>query len=170
MKFKSGDQGNIFYKSSNPFEFYDIFNGKNEKNQEVFGTLVFPETKKDTYPLVICMHGSMGWAMSSHDHSVNFLENGFAIFKVQSFESRNVTSIVEDQVQVTVATAQTDCFEALKILLNHPDIEPNNIFIAGWSFGGSTAIYSAWEPIAEKLAPDGERFKAFLAFYPGAYM
>ena len=43
----------------------------------------------------------MGWAMSSHDHSVNFLENGFAIFKVQSFESRNVTSIVEDQVQVT---------------------------------------------------------------------
>ena len=65
------------------------------------------------------MHGSMGWAMSSHDHSVNFLENGFAIFKVQSFESRNVTSIVEDQVQVTVATAQTDCFEALKILSNH---------------------------------------------------
>ena len=63
MNFKSGDQGNIFYKSSNPFEFYDIFNGKNEKNQEVFGTLVFPETKKDTYPLVICMHGSMGWAM-----------------------------------------------------------------------------------------------------------
>ena len=167
MKFNSGDQGNIFYKSSSPFEFYDIFNGKNEKDQEVFGTLVFPEEKKDTYPLVICMHGSMGWAMSSHDHSVNFLENGFAIFKVQSFES---TSIVEDQVQVTVATAQTDCFEALKILSNHPDIESNNIFIAGWSFGGSTAIYSAWEPIAEKLAPNGERFKAFLAFYPGAYM
>jgi dienelactone hydrolase len=170
MKLKSGDQGNIFYKSSSPFEFYDIFNGDNEKNQEVFGTLVFPETKKDTYPLVICMHGSMGWAMSSHDHSVNFLENGFAIFKVQSFESRSVTSIVEDQVQVTVATAQTDCFEALKMLSNHPDIEPNNIFIAGWSFGGSTAIYSAWEPIAERLAPNGERFKAFLAFYPGAYM
>jgi hypothetical protein len=46
MKLKSGDQGNIFYKSSSPFEFYDIFNGDNEKNQEVFGTLVFPETKK----------------------------------------------------------------------------------------------------------------------------
>ncbi len=170
MKLKSGDDGNIFYQSSSPFEFYDIFNGSSKKEQEVFGTLVFPEVKKKTYPLVICMHGSMGWAMSSHDHSVNFLENGFAIFKVQSFESRNVTSIVEDQVQVTVATAQTDCFEALKILSNHPDIETNNIFIAGWSFGGSTAIYSAWEPIAEKLAPNGERFKAFLAFYPGAYM
>ena len=93
MKLKSGDQGNIFYKSSSPFEFYDIFNGDNEKNQEVFGTLVFPETKKDTYPLVICMHGSMGWAMSSHDHSVNFLENGFAIFKVQSFESPKLLKI-----------------------------------------------------------------------------
>ena len=170
MTFKPGDDGNIFYKSSSPFEFYDVFNEKLQHRQEVFGTLVFPEKKKDTYPLVICMHGSMGWAMSSHDHSVNFLENGFAIFKVQSFESRNVTSIVEDQVQVTVATAQTDCFEALKLLSNHPDIEANNIFIAGWSFGGTTAIYSAWEPVAEKLAPDGERFRAFLAFYPGAYM
>ena len=36
MKFKSGDQGNIFYKSSNPFELYDIFNGKNEKNSDEF--------------------------------------------------------------------------------------------------------------------------------------
>ncbi len=77
MTFKSGDDGNIFYKSSSPFEFYDVFNEKLQHRQEVFGTLVFPEKKKDTYPLVICMHGSMGWAMSSHDHSVNFLGKWF---------------------------------------------------------------------------------------------
>ena len=39
-----------------------------------------------------------------------------------------------------------------------------------WSLGGSTAIYSAWEPLAEKLAPEGERFAGHLAFYPGAYV
>ena len=73
-------------------------------------------------------------------------------------------------MQVTVAMSLTDCYEALKLLRTHPKIEKDNIFIAGWSFGGSTAIYAAWEPLAEKLAPSGERFRGYLAFYPGAYV
>ena len=164
------DEGDIFYDSASPFEFFDILNSSKQKTQKVFGTLVLPEVKKDSYPLVICMHGSMGWGISSQDHSINFLENGFAIFKVQSFESRNVQTIYQDQMQVTVAMSLTDCYEALKLLSKHPKIEKNNIFIAGWSFGGSTAVYAAWEPLAEKLAPNGERFKGHLAFYPGAYV
>jgi dienelactone hydrolase len=116
------------------------------------------------------MHGSMGWRGHHHEHSVNFLNNGFAIFRVNSFDARQVASIVEDQIQVTLATVMTDCFNALKILSDHPDIDSSKIFIAGWSLGGSTAIYSAWEPLAEKLAPEGERFAGHLAFYPGAFM
>ena len=50
-------------------------------------------------------------------------------------------------MQVTVAMSLTDCYEALKLLSKHPKIEKNNIFIAGWSFGGSTAVYAAWEPL-----------------------
>ena len=164
------DEGDIFYDSASPFEFFDILNSSKQKTQKVFGTLVLPEVKKDSYPLVICMHGSMGWGISSQDHSINFLENDFAIFKVHSFESRNVQTIYQDQMQVTVAMSLTDCYEALKLLYKHPKIEKNNIFIAGWSFGGSTAVYAAWEPLAEKLAPNGERFKGHLAFYPGAYV
>ena len=164
------DEGDIFYDSASPFEFFDILNSSKQKTQKVFGTLVLPEVKKDSYPLVICMHGSMGWGISSQDHSINFLENGFAIFKVHSFESRNVQTIYQDQMQVNVAMSLSDCYEALKLLSKHPKIKKNNIFIAGWSFGGSTAVYAAWEPLAEKLAPNGERFKGHLAFYPGAYV
>ena len=40
---------------------------------------------------------------------VNFLNNGFGIFRVNSFDARQVTSIVEDQMQVTLATVMTDC-------------------------------------------------------------
>ena len=118
----------------------------------MFGTLILPNEKKDTYPLVICMHGSMGWRGHHHEHSVNFLNNGFAIFRVNSFDARQVTSIVEDQMKVTLATVMTDCFNALKILVKHPKIDASKIFLAGWSLGGSSAIYSAWEPLAEKLA------------------
>ena len=170
MNFTQNEEGDFFYESASPFEFFDILNSKKQEIHQVFGTLILPEEKQDSYPLVICMHGSMGWGISSQDHSINFLKNGFAIFKVHSFESRNVKSIYQDQMQVTVAMSLTDCYEALKHLSVHPKIDENNIFIAGWSFGGSTAIYAAWEPIAEKLAPNGERFKGYLAFYPGAYV
>ena len=168
--FDSSKEGLIFYKSSNPFEFYHILNSKECEEQSMFGTLILPNEKKDTYPLVICMHGSMGWRGHHHEHSVNFLNNGFAIFRVNSFDARQVTSIVEDQMQVTLATVMTDCFNALKILTKHPKIDDSKIFLAGWSLGGSSAIYSAWEPLAEKLAPEGERFAGHLAFYPGAFM
>ena len=168
--FDSSKEGLIFYKSSNPFEFYHILNSKECEEQSMFGTLILPNEKKDTYPLVICMHGSMGWRGHHHEHSVNFLNNGFAIFRVNSFDARQVTSIVEDQMQVTLATVMTDCFNALKILAQHPKIDAAKIFLAGWSLGGSSAIYSAWEPLAEKLAPEGERFAGHLAFYPGAFM
>ena len=170
QKFQSGDEGIINFKSSNPFEFFHILNSKESEEQDMFGTLILPDEKKENYPLVICMYGSMGWRGHHHEHSVNFLNNGFAIFRVNSFDARQVTSIVEDQIQVTLATVMTDCFNALKFLSNHPDINSSKIFIAGWSLGGSTAIYSAWEPLAEKLAPDGERFAGHLAFYPGAFM
>jgi dienelactone hydrolase len=170
MNFTLNEEGDFFYESASPFEFFDILNSKKQEIHQVFGTLILPEEKQDSYPLVICMHGSMGWGISSQDHSINFLKNGFAIFKVHSFESRNVKSIYQDQMQVTVAMSLTDCYEALKHLSVHPKIDENNIFIAGWSFGGSTAVYAAWEPIAEKLAPNGERFKGYLAFYPGAYV
>ena len=166
-----GDAGVIFYDSRNPFEFFHILNELETTDvQEVYGTLIFPEQKKEKYPLVICIHGSLGWRGHHHEHIVNFLESGFAVFRVHSFDARQVTSIVEDQMQVTLATTLTDCFMALKLLTKHPDIDNKNISIAGWSLGGSTALYAAWEPLAEKLAPDGEKFSSHLAFYPGAYI
>ena len=168
--FKSGDDGVITYKSSNPFEFFHILTSQECDEQDMFGSLIFPDEEKEKYPLVICMHGSMGWRGHHHEHSVNFLNNGFAIFRVNSFDARQVVSIVEDQIQVTLATVMTDCFNALKILSKHPNIDSSKIFIAGWSLGGSTAVYSAWDPLAEKLAPEGERFAGHLAFYPGAFM
>ena len=129
QKFQSGDEGIIKFKSSNPFEFFHILTSKKCDEQDMFGSLIFPEVKKDKYPLVICMHGSMGWRGHHHEHSVNFLNNGFAIFRVNSFDARGVTSIVEDQIQVTLATVMTDCFNALKILSRHPDIDSSKILI-----------------------------------------
>ena len=48
-----GEEGLIFYKSSNPFEFYHILNSKECENQNMFGTLILPNEKKDTYTIMI---------------------------------------------------------------------------------------------------------------------
>ena len=69
-KFKSGDDGVIAYKSTNPFEFFHILNSKECEEQDMFGTLVFPEKKREKYPLVICMHGSLGWRGHHHELSL----------------------------------------------------------------------------------------------------
>ena len=42
-------------------------------------------------------------------------------------------------------------FRALSLMSQHPDIDSNKIGIAGWSLGGSTAFYSAWQPIINAL-------------------
>ena len=65
-KFQSGDDGLIAYKSTNPFEFFHILNSKECEEQDMFGTLVFPEEKKEKYALGICMHGSLGWRGHHH--------------------------------------------------------------------------------------------------------
>ena len=43
---RSGNQGVIAYKSSNPFEFFHILNSKDQDEQDMHGTLIFPEKKK----------------------------------------------------------------------------------------------------------------------------
>jgi dienelactone hydrolase len=170
-KFKSGEAGLVMYKSANPFEFYHILNKMDDvPDQDVFGSLIFPEKCIFPCPLVICIHGSYGWRGHHHEHMVNLLNKGIAIFRIHSFEARGIISIVEDQMSVTLATMITDAFRALTLLQNHPDIDHSRIGITGWSLGGSTSFYSAWEPIIESLSQNGERFNAHLPLYPGLHI
>ena len=170
-KFKSGEAGLVLYKSANPFEFYHILNKMDDvPDQDVFGSLIFPEKCIFPCPLVICIHGSYGWRGHHHEHMVNLLNKGIAIFRIHSFEARGIISIVEDQMSVTLATMITDAFRALTLLQNHPDIDQSRIGITGWSLGGSTSFYSAWEPIIESLSQNGERFNAHLPLYPGLHI
>ena len=171
INFKENEFGYIEYKSKNPYEFYQIFNELDEaETQDSFGWLIFPEQGKKPYPVVVCAHGSDNWAGHHHEHILNFLNNGIAVFKAHSFDSRGVASTVEDQLSVTTAMMMVDVVEPLKFLSRHPDLDANKIAITGWSLGGMVAFYAAWEPIMEKLAPDGERFCAHLPFYPPTFL
>lgn len=166
-----GRQGRIGYSSRSPFEIHHILTGIDEAPElDMFGWLILPENAGPKVPCVVCCHGSLGWRGHHHEHMVRWLEMGIAVFRVHSFEARNVTSIVEDQMAVTHAMLLADAYRALEMLGSHPGIDANRIGLTGWSLGGTVALYGAWSPIAEALAPEGVRFAAHLPLYPAAHL
>lgn len=170
-KLGAKSEGRIDYLSANPFEFTQILRElEKAPEQAMFGQLIFPERASGRVPLVICCHGSLGWRGHHHEYMVRYLEMGIAVFRVHSFDARQVVSVVEDQMQVTMASMIVDSYRALELLVTHPRIDPARIGITGWSLGGSVALYGAWQPLAERLAPGGERFAAHLPLYPAAHV
>ena len=166
-----GRSGQITYLSASPFEMHHILcKMESTPKHPVFGNLTLPEKGEGAFPCVVACHGSRGWVEHQDTHMANWLEAGIAVFRIHSSDSRGVVSTVESQMMVTHAMMISDAFEALKLLNTHPLIDSNKIAISGWSLGGTAALYSAWTPVAEALAPNGERFAAHLPLYPAAHI
>ena len=158
----------ITFNSANPFSFYHIITDLNsQKPHESYGILRFPESleKDGTIPLIMGVNGSKNWA----DHHLEYLsayrKMGFATFEIQSFNSRNVSTTVGEQVSVTTAMIILDVYMALDKLSQDKRIDINNVAITGWSLGGGVALFSAWMPLIEAIGIE-YRFKAHLAIYP----
>ncbi len=167
FSFAQDDGERIEFKSANPFSFYHIITDlENQTPQKVFGVLKFPENiKHKNIPLVLGVAGSLAWA----DHHLEYLQMyrdmGLATFELKSFASRQITSTVGTQVEVTSAMMILDAYKALMVLSNDPRIDSDNIAITGWSLGGSVALFSAWNPIRYAITSH-LKFKAHLPIYP----
>ena len=152
-------------QSHSPFEIHHILTGL-EKTPEtnVESELFLPEGE-GPFGCVIALHGSIGWASHHQDHVNGWLDAGLAVCKVNSFISRSIDSTVDDQLSVTHSMMLVDAFRTRSVLEQDPRI--GKIGIAGWSLGGTVALYSAWSPIIDIL---GTPFDAHLPFYPAAHI
>jgi len=161
----------ISFISANPFGFSDIIVHLNEQEeQEVFGYLSFPnEYKKDIYPLVIGLAGSLGWSEHHYEYLQMYREMGIATFELKSFKARGVSSTVGSQVDVTTAMMIFDAYRALRALSDHPKIDKGKVAITGWSLGGGTTFFSGWLPLKNAIEPELS-FAAHLAFYPPCFV
>lgn len=152
-------------QSRSPFEIHHILTGL-EKTPEttVESELYLPEGE-GPFGCVIALHGSMGWAPHHQDHVKSWLDAGLAVCKINSFTSRSIDSTVDDQLSVTHSMMLVDAFRTRSVL--EQDSRIGKIGIAGWSLGGTVALYSAWSPIIDIL---GAPFDAHLPFYPAAHL
>jgi len=161
------DGERIEFKSANPFSFYHIITDLDHQPiQDTYGILRFPKnTQQETFPLVIGVNGSKNWADHHLEYLAMYRDMGFATFEPQSFNSRQVSSTVGEQISVTMAMMVLDVYRALEILSRDDRIDENNIAITGWSLGGGVALFSAWEPLIDAIGVEA-RFAAHLSHYP----
>jgi len=162
----------IIFESANPYSFNDIIsNAKDVESQIVYGILKVPfdslnPNKK--YPLIIGVAGSLGWAEHHYEYLKMYQDLGYATFELNSFKSRNITSTVGTQTEITMATMIVDAYKALEKLSNHPLIIKEKVSITGWSLGGAVALYSAWLPLKNSINKS-LNFASHLAFYPPCF-
>lgn len=161
----------IDFTSKNIFGFENMFGEAldAQPNQDTFGILHFPDEYDPTkqYALVIASHGSANW----RDHHRKYLEQmrkaGMMVFAMHAFDARNVASTVGNQTNVTSETMIYEMAMALRALWDDPRIDNSKIYAAGWSLGGTAALFNAWIPIQEALYKHGEGFAGYLMWYPG---
>ena len=163
----------IFFESANPFSFSDIIGDlEHQEKQTVFGQLTLPIDSLNPdkkYPLIIGVAGSLGWREHHQDYLKMYQEEGFATFELNSFKSRDITSTVGSQDEVTIAAIILDAYLALEKLVKHPNIHKDKVAITGWSLGGGVALFSGWLPLKNAITTEVS-FAAHLAFYPPCFI
>ena len=159
----------IIFDSKNPFSFYDVFhNFDNVSDQEVYGVLTYPEIKKDQYPVIIGVAGSLGWSEHHYEKMQLYLDMGIATFALHSFKSRGVASTVGEQVSVTIPMVINDAYMALAALSSKQNVDIDRVGITGWSLGGGVSLFSAWKPMKDAVSPDYS-FAVHLPYYPPCF-
>ena len=163
----------VAFESANPFSLSDIILNLNaQEKQTVFGQLSIPMDSlhpDKKYPLIIGVAGSLGWRKHHLEYMEMYQQNGFATFELNSFKSRDITSTVGSQDEVTIAAIILDAYRALEKLAEHPNIDKEKVSITGWSLGGGVSLFSGWMPVKNAITTSVS-FASHLVFYPPCFI
>ncbi len=161
--------GSYSFASSTPRTLADAMD-RNRQRPPVtaLGQLMMPAASAAKVPAVLLVHGSGGVYPALADFwGKRFNEQGIAVFIIDIFGARGVSSTADDQSLVPFSADIADSFAALKLLASHPKIDRDRIVIMGFSRGGNAAWRTAVNKIAAGLTSDGLRFAAHIPVYSG---
>ena len=165
-----GQSGRIEFQSITPQSIwtYARRNLTDTKNVVVWGDLLMPKNASDKIPALVLSHGSSGVSPYAYDVWASKMNAaGVAIFIVDSFKPRNISSSAEDQSVLSPAANVADALNALRVLATHPQIDAQRIYHIGFSRGGSTAFYTAWPMYQRPVNTNGAKFAGHIPVYPG---
>jgi dienelactone hydrolase len=142
------------------------------------GELFLPadrERKHPRHPAIVLMHGCSGMysergqlAPRHREWAQRFADWGFVALLVDSLGPRGLRSLCElkDRPIHPWRERSLDAYAALEFLAARADVERKEVFVMGWSHGGST-VTGVVRADAPGRRADGPQFKAAIAYYPG---
>jgi dienelactone hydrolase len=100
-------------------------------------------------------------------------DRGIAAFVVDYYFPRGLTEET-DYMLATAAVTEfdlvADAYGALRLLSMHPDIDPERIGVAGFSYGGVAARLALDDRIRRALAPESPGFALHVDYYGPCHM
>lgn len=134
-----------------------------------------PAPQAHRHPAIVLLHGCgglytpSGQLTSRHrDWAQRFAQWGFVTLLVDSLGPRKLGSLcaLKDRPIQPWEERTRDAYAALDYLTSRPDVDPQQVFVMGWSHGGST-VTGVVRANAPGRRTEGPHFKAAIAYYPG---
>jgi dienelactone hydrolase len=130
------------------------------------GELRLPAGAAAKVPAVVLVHGSGGISGSLDLWARDLNAAGLAVFVLDSFAGRGITSTVADQTQLHSLAMAVDAYRALDALARHPRVRADRIAVMGFSKGAVASVYSVVERFRQAHGGDaGQRFAAHVGLY-----
>ena len=140
-----GQSGGVYYES---------YGG----GVKLTGDIQLPENATGKHPAIILVHGSDGIGYREATWGRFFRENGYVTMVIDMFGPRNFTRMSGPNVG-----GYDDVFDAFNVLKTHPNVDPDQISVMGWSWGAGIALSSASHT---KGRGEGHVLKSIVSFYP----
>ncbi|MEM7056840.1 MAG: dienelactone hydrolase family protein [Pseudomonadota bacterium] len=159
-----GQEGRIYFTSQDAYDFADVLKGQ-AQSRIIHGDLTLPPPDFPLRGGIILSHGS-GGPSGLHERTGAWLaKQGLAVFRLDHFGPRNVSSTARDQIKITAQGMLVDVIAARQLLATHPDLDAAKIGHMGWSKGGIVALSSAVDRLSKYAG--AEMPLAFaVAYYP----
>jgi dienelactone hydrolase len=168
--FGNGVKGrNVELPSASPLNNHQAISAPAEMARTlVDGKLFLPPVAapRDGWALVIIVPGSLGVDETHLAHAEALTGAGLAVFVLDSFGARGITSTVTNQTQYSFAASAWDVLAAWRVLSALPDIDAARIGAQGHSRGGSAVLTAATRRFADAALGRDLGLTAVLAAYP----
>lgn len=156
--------------SSTPFTLADVGDPNDAPPRQASAALFLPAdaSADNPVPAVVLLHGAAGVLQTREPAYAQQLASlGVAAMVVDVFGARRdlATGFTDRLLNITETAMLADAFAALAYLDDLPEVDGGKVVLAGFSYGGMAATFAAYETVAERLAPEGQRFAGHVAFY-----